>query len=86
MDTKESNNNQFNKLDKEFHELILNQNLNVSSIEELMISNLEDYRILLCNHIEELVANSINEKELITKKNRNGRKKAINYKIKEKEK
>lgn len=68
----------FKKLDEKFNELINNNQLTISSIEQLMIDDIKEYEDFLRNHIEELLRNNINEKELISKKNENGLKKDTN--------
>lgn len=70
--------NKFNELDNAFDELIKEEKLNISSIEDLMLENIESYKRELRLHIETLLKNKVDEKELTTKKNRNGKKKDIN--------
>ncbi len=43
-----------------------------------MLDNIEEHKARLKTHIEELLLNEINEKELISKKNKNGKKKDTN--------
>ena len=68
----------FKKIDEKFNELINNNQLTISSIEQLMIEDIKEYEDFLRNHIEALLRNNINEKELISKKNENGLKKDTN--------
>jgi hypothetical protein len=65
-------------LDEIFDNLVSEDKLNIDSIEELMLTELEDYKKELRLHIEELLSNKLNEKKLITKKNKNGKKKDTN--------
>ena len=71
-------NDNFKELDDNFKQLVNNNELSISSIEELMIDNLNEYEKKLRNHIEELLINNIDEKDLISKKNEIGKKKDIN--------
>ena len=68
-------NNEFKNLDNEFKDLVKSEKLDISMIENLMIDNIENYKTRLKAHIEELLAKEIDEKKLITKKNKNGEKK-----------
>ena len=52
--------------------------MNINSLEQLMIDNVENYKKDLHKHVEEILSTHINEKELIIKKNKNGKKKDIN--------
>ncbi len=67
-----------NDLDKIFDNLVLENKLTIDSIEQLMLTELEDYKKELRLHIEELLANKIDERQLIIKKNKNGKKKDSN--------
>ena len=64
---------EFDNLTKQFDELSKEEKLNINSIEELMVRDIEQYKELQKEHIEKLLQNNINEKELITKKNKNGK-------------
>lgn len=57
-------------LDKKFDNLLLEDKINIDSIEDLMMDEIEDYKKELKSHIEELLANKLKEKELINKKNK----------------
>lgn len=61
----------------QFDKLVADQKLNINSFEKLMSDNIENYKNDLQNHAEKMLSNRINEKELITKKNKNGKKKDI---------
>lgn len=71
-------NKKFDNLTKQFDDLVKEEKLNINSIEDLMINDIESYKIMQKKHIENLIQNHINEKELIIKKNRNGKKKDFN--------
>ena len=64
---------EFDDLTKQFDKLAKEEKLNIDSIEELMVKDIEEYKELQKEHIEKLLQNNINEKELITKKNKNGK-------------
>lgn len=70
--------NEFNDFSEKFDELIDNNELNIGSIEDLMINSINNYKNELINHVEELLSQHINEKDLVTKKNKNGKKKDLN--------
>lgn len=70
--------NSLKDLTEKFDLLIKEEKLNINTIEDIMIENIENYKKKVENHIEGLLKNHINEKELISKKNRNGKKKDIN--------
>lgn len=70
-------NNEFDKLTEQFDKLAKEEKLNINSIEELMVNDIEKYKELQKEHIEKLLQNHINEKELISKKNKNGKKKNL---------
>ena len=70
--------NEFNDFSEKFDELIDNNELNIGSIEDLMINSINNYKNELINHVEELLSQHINEKDLVTKKNKKGKKKDLN--------
>lgn len=65
-------------LDDMFDNLVLEEKLNIDSIEQLMLTEIEDYKKELRLHIEELLSNKVDEKKLINKKNKSGKKKDLN--------
>ena len=71
---KMSTKNEFKKFDSEFKDLVKKEKLEITSIEDLMIENIENYKTRLKVHVEELINQEIDEKQLISKKNRNGKK------------
>ena len=56
--------------------------LNISTIEDIMLEDLENYKEELINHIEELLLKKIDEKDLISKKKITGMIKELRLKIK----
>lgn len=73
MDTKKIIQEKITELDNNFDKLILTNKLNINSIEDIAMKNIEDYKQIINTHIEDLIFNKINEKELIVKKNENGK-------------
>ncbi len=69
---------EFKKLDVKFKGLVSTEKLNINTLEDLMLDDIEEHRIKLNNHIEELILEKIDEKTLIAKKNKNGKKKDLN--------
>ena len=67
-----------NNLDTNFNRLISNDGLDINSIEELAMNSIDDCKSIINTRIEELISKSINEHELITKKNKSGKKKDSN--------
>lgn len=65
--------NNFNDLDNDFIGLRNNNKLNIFSIEDILIKNIDEYKKELHNHIEELLQEQINENNIIVKKNKNGK-------------
>lgn len=55
-------------LDKEFSKLAKDNKLDISTIEELAIKNIDDYKDFIHRHIEELIKQGVEEKRLIVKK------------------
>lgn len=73
MDTKKIIQEKITELDNNFDKLVLTNNLNINSIEDIAMKNIEDYKQIINTHIENLIFKKINEKELIVKKNENGK-------------
>ena len=65
-------------LDEQFEKLVSEDKLDIDSIEKIMLTDIEEYKKELKLNIEELLSTKINEKELISKKNKNGKKKESN--------
>lgn len=78
MDTKKKLNEKIDELDNEFDNLKNNNQLDINSIEDLALKTVENVNIIINNHIEELLSEKLDEKELINKKNKNGKNKDIN--------
>ncbi len=72
MDTKKIVQEKIDELDSNFDKLTLNNELNINTIETVAMNNIKEYKQIINKHIEELIFQKINEKELITKKNKNG--------------
>ena len=70
-------NKKFDNIDNEFKNLVKKEKLNINTIEDIMLKDIDDYKIQLQHHIEELLASEIDEKNLVAKKNKNGKKKDI---------
>lgn len=73
MDTRKIIQEKITELDNDFDKLVLTNKLNISSIEDIAMKNIEDYKQIINIHIEDLILKKINEKELISKKNENGK-------------
>ncbi len=78
--------NDKNEFDNEFEKLAKQDKLPISSIEDLMLKNIENYKNELLAHTEELLLKNINEADLISKKKISGIIKELDLKILEKEK
>lgn len=74
----------FNNIDSEIMKLDNEENLDIFSIENLLVENIENYKKELHQHIEELLQNKINENRIIIKKNKNGEIEDIIYVTREK--
>lgn len=60
----------FNKIDEEILKLDNSKKLDISSIENILIKNIEEYKIELHKHIEEILQQQVDEKRIIIKKTR----------------
>ena len=78
MDTTKLIESKINELDNDFSKLLSDNKLSISQIEDLAINSIEECKQIINNHIEELILSRINEKNLIIKKNKNGKKKDMN--------
>lgn len=54
--------------DNDFKKLAKQDKMPISSIEDLTLKNIENYKNELLTHIEELLLKNVNETDLITKK------------------
>ncbi len=64
--------NNFENIDNEIINLDNEGNLDIFSIENLLINNIESYKKELHKHVEDVLQNKINENNIIIKKNKNG--------------
>ena len=78
MDTRKIIQEKITELDNDFDKLVLTNKLNINSIEDIAMKNIEDYKQIINIHIEDLILKKINEKELIAKKNENGKNSDMN--------
>ena len=62
------------KFEREFDKLVHQDN----TLENLMLDNIDEYKKELIKHTEELLGCHIDEKRLISKKNKNGERMDIN--------
>ena len=75
---KQEKNNRIDEFTNQFDELVAKGKMDINSLEQLMINNVENYKKDLQKQTEELLSTHTNEKELIVKKNKNGKKKGLN--------
>ena len=66
------------KYDQEFDDLVTKNEMNINNLENLMLETVDNFKSTLIKHTEELLTQKINEKELISKKNKNGNKEDTN--------
>lgn len=78
MDTTKLIETKINELDSDFSKLLDGNKLNIGKIEDLAVNSIEECKKIINNHIEELILSKIDEKDLIIKKNKNGKKKDMN--------
>ncbi len=71
---KQEKNNRIDEFTNQFDELVAKGKMDINSLEQLMINNVENYKKDLQKHTEELLSTHTNEKELIVKKTRMERK------------
>lgn len=76
----------FDNLDKEFNDLKNNDKLNIFSIEDLLIKNIDEYKKELHHHIEKLLLKQVDESKIIIKKKQEWRNYGYNLRNKGKEK
>lgn len=60
--------NNFENIDNEITNLDNEGNLDIFSIENLLINNIESYKKELHKHVEDVLQNKINENNIIIKK------------------
>ncbi len=78
MDTRKKLKEEIDELDNDFDNLIKNKKLDINSIEDLALKTVENVNSIINNHIEELLSKKIDEKDLISKKKKSGKKKDLN--------
>ncbi len=76
--------NNKNDFDNEFKKLANQDKMPISSIEDLMLKNIENYKNELLAHTEELLLKNVDESDLIAKKKISGIIKELDLKISEK--
>ena len=74
MNAKQEIENKLEEFNSNFENLISNDNLNLSEIENITLDNFKNYKNIMGHHIEGLLSTKVNEKELVAKKNMNGKK------------
>ena len=62
----------FYELTEKFDNLVKEDKLDINAVENLMLLDIKNYKEKQKKHIEYLLKDHINEKELISKKNENG--------------
>ena len=65
--------NQLKQYEQDFDNLIKKDEMNISNIEDLMTNRVNSFKHELIKHTEELKTKKIDEKNLINKKNKNGK-------------
>ena len=78
MSIRKELNNSITEMEEKFAQLVNEKCLSINNIEELSFNSSKKCEELINNHLSELVKKNINEKELIIKKNKNGKKKDTN--------
>lgn len=66
------------KFTNQFDKLVTDGKMNINTLEQLMVDNIEEYKKDLHQHVEKILSTHINEKELLTKKNESGKKEDSN--------
>lgn len=78
MDINETNKKNIETMTIKFDNMVSNGTLDISNIEDLLINNIEDYKVNINKYMEQLISSHIDEKVLISKKNKNGKKEDSN--------
>lgn len=78
MNSKEKIEKKINEIDENFDRLVSSNSLDIKSIEDLALQGIEECAKIINNHIENLVMEKIDERDLVSKKNENGKKGGIN--------
>ena len=69
-------------VENKFTTFVKEGKLNINTIEDIMLEDLENYKEELITHIEELLLSKIDEKDLISKKKITGMIKELRLRIK----
>ena len=75
MDIRKELNNSITEMEEKFVQLVNEKSLSINNIEDLSLNSAKKCEKLINNYLGRLVKKNINEKELIIKKNKNGKKK-----------
>ena len=78
MDINTINKNNIEKMTDKFDNMVREGTLSISKIENLLTSNIDEYKNNINKYMESLISSHIDEKQLIIKKNKNGKKKDTN--------
>ena len=78
MKIEEKIKNEITDYNEKFNELVNDNKLNISAIEDLLLDNYKLHQKNMNQYTEELLSQKIDEKKLIIKKNKNGKRKEIN--------
>ena len=78
MDIRKELNDSITEMEKKFAQLVNEKSLSINDIEDLSLNSTKQCEHLINNYLCKLVKKNINEKELIIKKNKNGKKKDTN--------
>lgn len=65
--------NNISELDKKIISLTKEDSIDISDIENLLINNIEEYKVELHHHVEKLLSEQVDENKIIVKKNENGK-------------
>ena len=78
MKIEEKIKNEIKDYNEKFTELVNDNKLNISTIEDLLLDNYKLHQKNMNQYTEELLSQKIEEKKLISKKNKNGKRTDIN--------
>ena len=78
MKIEEKIKNEIKDYNEKFTELVNDNKLNISTIEDLLLDNYKLHQKNMNQYTEELLSQKIEEKKLISKKNKNGKRMDIN--------
>ena len=78
MEIEEKIKNEINVYKEKFNELVNDNKLNISTIEDLLLGNYKLHQKNMNQYTVELLSKKINEKQFINKKNKTGTRTDIN--------